>query len=62
MLKREVCKYCVSIKTYKGRKDFYNPVTKNWQILSSRHDEVPLFKDSSDEKTYMDSPEGANTR
>ena len=57
-LKRKVCEHCnesVSIKTYKKhKKDFYNPVTKTWQVSTTKRNEVPIFQDSSDEEMLED--------
>ena len=47
--------YAGTIKKHK--KNLYNAVTKTWQVSSSKQDEVPLFKDSSDEETLPGSSE-----
>ena len=57
-LKRKNCEHCnesVSIKTYKKhKKDFYNTVTKTWQVSTTKRNEVPIFQDSSDEEMLED--------
>ena len=53
-LKKKICEHCnesVSMKTYKKHKNYlYNPVTKTWQVSTTKQNEVLIFQCSSDEE------------
>ena len=45
---------CFNQNVQKHKKDFYNPVTKTWQVSTTKRNEVPIFQDSSDEEMLED--------